>query len=282
MFKKAERIQKKLRLAISGVSGSGKTYSALAIASGLGSKVAVIDTEHGSASLYSEYFDFDCCILEQHHPNKYIEAINFAGHEGYEVIVIDSLSHAWLEMLNLVGGNFNNWAKIRPLERQLIESMLRSPADVLVTMRSKSDYVDSTGSNGKATKVKVGTKAVMAEGIEYEFDVAGTMDLNHILTIEKSRCSALQDTTWSNPGIDLAARLKLWLAEGNASVDQSVNEFKSAVESQPALFKEAYTSAGIEREAAIAILRRFGVDHPKFLTPAQFQDCIALIKESAA
>jgi RecA/RadA recombinase len=185
-------------------------------------------------------------------------------------------------MLNLVGGNFNNWAKIRPLERQLIDAMLRSPAHILVTMRSKADYVDGTGSNGKSTKVKVGTKAVMAEGIEYEFDIAGQMELSHILTIEKSRCKALQDTTWSNPGLELADQLKIWLAQGNAAVDQSVNEFKSAQELQPALFKEAYTSAGMEREAAIAILKRFGVDHPKFLSPEQFQDCIQLIKESAA
>lgn len=282
MFKKAERIKKPLRMAIYGVSGGGKTYSGLAIASGLGNKIAVIDTEHGSASLYSEYFDFDCCDLEQYHPNKYIEAINFASREGYEVIIIDSLSHAWLEMLNLVGGNFNNWAKIRPLERQLIDSMLRSPAHIIVTMRSKSDYVDGTGSNGKTQKIKVGTKAVMADGIEYEFDVTGTMDLNHILTIEKSRCKPLQDTTWSNPGLDFADQLKLWLSQGSAAVDQSVNEFKSAQESQPAQFKEAYTSAGMSRDDAIAILKRFGVDHPKFLNPQQFQDCIALIKESAA
>lgn len=300
MFQKAERVKKKLRMIISGVSGAGKTYSSLAIAEELAkgaqkvhldgdlpendSAIALIDTEHQSSSLYSDFFTFHSCQLgeERHHPDHYIEAIRYAGKAGYSVIVIDSLSHAWFKMLEMAGNNFNNWKNVNVHERNLIGAMLSSPAHIIATTRSKSDFVDGVGPNGKPTKVKQGMKAVMRDGIEYEFDIASTMDLDNTLTFEKSRCPALTNTSWHKPGAELAEQLKLWLAEGSEAVIQSVNEFKSAQDLQPSLFKEAYTSVGMSREDAIAILKRFDVDHPKFLSPQQFQDCINLIKESAA
>lgn len=295
MFKKAERSRKKLRFAINGPSGAGKTYSMLAIASELGQKIAVIDTEHGSSTLYAEYFDFDQCDLDQYHPNKYIEAIRYAGNAGYEVIVIDSLSHAWIEMLNMVGGNFNNWAKVRPLERSLIDCILASPAHVLVSMRSKSDYVDDI-KNGKATKVKVGTKAVMADGIEYEFDLAGEIDLGHVLMISKSRCKPLQDTTWSNPGKELADQLKQWLSEGAESIEVRPEQVKKAAPapvSQPektnprnqiaATFKEHYTSLGVSRDKAIEIMHSIdaNANHPADLEADELKECLDLITQES-
>lgn len=107
MFKKATKSQIKIRLALSGASGAGKTFSALSIASYLGKSIAVIDTEHGSASRYADKFSFDVCELENHHPFKYIEAIETAEQAGYEVIIIDSLSHAWFSELELAGKGFD-------------------------------------------------------------------------------------------------------------------------------------------------------------------------------
>jgi hypothetical protein len=282
MFQKAERIQKKLRLAITGLSGSGKTYSALALASHLGKKVAVIDTENNSSTLYAEYFDFDVCNLGQFHPNKYIEAITFAGDAGYDVIVVDSLSHVWNEILNIVGGNYNNWAKVRPLEDQLKQAMLRSPSHIIVTMREKADYVDGTSKTGKATKVKAGTKPVMSDGIEYEFDIAGQMDLSHTLSLTKSRCKALQDTTWTNPGKDLAEVMKEWLAQGNAAVDQSVNQLVTAKNEQSEGFKNACKLAGMTPIEAKTLLKRYGVSKAAELTAEQYQSVLELITESSA
>ena len=93
-FKKATKSQAKLRMAITGPSGSGKTYSALSIAAPLG-HAAVIDTECGSASKYADLFDFDVLELSEYHPRNYIEAIKAACAAGYDVLIIDSLSHAW-------------------------------------------------------------------------------------------------------------------------------------------------------------------------------------------
>lgn len=106
MFKKATKSQIKIRLALSGASGSGKTFSALAIAQHLGDNIALIDTEHGSASRYADRFTFDTCELNDHHPAKYIEAIKAAESASYEVIIIDSLSHAWFSELELAGKGF--------------------------------------------------------------------------------------------------------------------------------------------------------------------------------
>ena len=96
MFKKAERKRAKLRLALSGPSGSGKTYGALQIAKGLGGKIAVLDTERGSASLYSDTVDFDVVELgPPYEPERFIEVMDAAAKAGYEVLIIDSITHEW-------------------------------------------------------------------------------------------------------------------------------------------------------------------------------------------
>lgn len=220
MFNKATKEKAKLRLAIAGPSGSGKTYSALQLAKYLAptGKIALIDTEHSSASKYADLFEFDTCALEQFHPTKYIECIRAAGQAGYEVIIIDSLTHAWYAELEMAGGNFQNWAKVRPLERALIEAMLSSPAHIIGTMRSKTEYVVTQKTNKQGNMVsspeKVGTAPIQASGIEYEFDVAGEMALDNILTITKSRCPQLSSTTHLQPGKNLANTLLAWLDQG--------------------------------------------------------------------
>ena len=96
MFQKAVKYEAKLRLAIAGPSGAGKTYTALAVATSLGSRVALVDTEHGSASKYADLFDFDVMELAPpFHPDRFGDAISMAADEGYDVVVLDSVSHAW-------------------------------------------------------------------------------------------------------------------------------------------------------------------------------------------
>lgn len=215
MFKKATKASIKIRMAISGASGSGKTFSALNIASHLGKSIALIDTEHGSASRYADLFNFDCCELTNHHPAQYINAINAAEQENYEVIIIDSLSHAWFAELELAGKGFDGWKNVRPLERKLIDAMLSSTSHIICTMRSKTEWImeEYTAKDGKTKSApkKIGMAPVQASGIEYEFDVAGEMDYNHILSISKSRCPALTDRTFLNPGKDVADILLDWI-----------------------------------------------------------------------
>ncbi|MCP6761935.1 MAG: ATP-binding protein [Fischerella sp. CENA71] len=215
MFKKATKSQIRVRLSLSGAAGSGKTFSSLALASHLGKRIAVIDTERGSASRYADLFNFDVCELDQHHPSKYIEAIETAEYEGYEVIIIDSLTHAWyaeLELVDQAKNSFSAWKDVRPLERKLIDTIVKSNAHIIATMRSKTEW-DTTPVNGKMQPKKIGTAPIQTSGIEYEFDIAGELSADHILYISKSRCPSLQDTSWHKPGKDFAYQLRAWMGE---------------------------------------------------------------------
>jgi hypothetical protein len=215
MFKKATKSQIKIRLALSGAAGAGKTYSAVAVASHLGKKIAVIDTERGSASRYADLFNFDVCELAHHHPSKYIEAIETAEYEGYEVIIIDSLTHAWyaeLELVDQAKNSFSAWKDVRPLERKLIDTIVKSNAHIIATMRSKTEW-DTTSVNGKMQPKKIGTAPIQTSGIEYEFDIAGELSAEHTLYISKSRCPQIQDTSWTRPSKDFAYQLRIWMGE---------------------------------------------------------------------
>lgn len=225
MFTKASRKQKKLRMALAGPSGSGKTYTALTIAQALaaGGRVAVIDTERSSASIYSDRFGFDVCELGDFNPETYIKAIAEASEGGYAVLVIDSLSHAWvgqggvLDQVNKRGGNSftDGWGKIgTPLQNRLMDAILTAPMHVIATMRVKSEYVVEPNAQGKSVPRRVGLKEIQREGVEYEFDIVGTLDLSNTLTIEKTRMADLAGAIIDKPDGKIATRIDAWLNEG--------------------------------------------------------------------
>jgi hypothetical protein len=242
MFKKATRQAARLRLGLIGPAGSGKTYSALKIAHHLGGRIALIDTEHGSASKYAlpqggtpakDGFAFDVVEPETFSPQTYVEAIRMAGKSGYNILIIDSLSHAWigkggaLELVDRAaaksrGNSFAGWRHVTPLHNELVDTILASPCHVIATLRSKMEYVQERDERtGKMGVRKIGMQPIQRDGIEYEFDVVGDLDQQHILTITKSRCPHLSEQVIPKPGSGLAAMLKDWL-EG----DQRVAEGK--------------------------------------------------------
>jgi hypothetical protein len=285
MFKKATKTQSRLRLAISGTSGSGKTYSSLAIAQHLGKTIAVIDTERGSASKYAGIFSFDVCELTEFHPGRYVEAIRAADAAGYEVIVIDSLSHAWFAELDMAQGNFSNWAKVKPLERALIDAMLGSNAHIIGTMRSKTEWVMTPSKNKRGEDTlqptKVGMAPMQASGIEYEFDLAGEINLDHLLTISKSRCPSLSNTTHLNPGRDLAEQMLLWLSDGEAVTEET--PAPETPESKCERVKVAREAVGLGADSVrILIKSEFSKSHPKHLTSEECDRLVAIIESMPA
>lgn len=225
-FKKATKSRAKLRLALIGPSGSGKTYSSLAIASGLGDRIAVVDTEHGSASLYADEFGFDVLELTSFSPSSYVDAIKAAESAGYDVVVIDSLSHAWfgkdgaLEMVDAAQrrqktpNSYTAWRDVTPAHNHLVDAIIQSPCHIVATMRAKTDFVQEKDERGKTTIRKVGLAPIQRDGLDYEFTVVGDMDLDHVLTITKSRCKAIADKVIKFPGKDVAATLLAWLNDG--------------------------------------------------------------------
>jgi AAA domain len=215
-FQKAAKQDLHLRLAIHGPSGSGKTRSALEVARHLGENVALIDTEHRSACRYAHLINFDTQDLADFNPANYIRAIKEAP--GYDVLIIDSLSHAWGWELETVDKNFRNWSTVRPIERQLLQAILGFQGHIIVTMRSKTEWLlhDGTNKSGKATTIpkKVGTGPIQSKEIEYEFDLVLEMGMDHTGTVTKSRFDLLDQGEFSLPGKEFAEKALVALREG--------------------------------------------------------------------
>lgn len=235
-FTKAVKRQEKLRMAIDGPSGGGKTWTSLTIgtylADQVGGRIAVIDSERGSAKKYASDFDFDHLSLPDSNPHTYIGAIGVAAREAYSVLIVDSLSHAWEGTLELKddvakrsrsGNSFDAWREVTPVHNDLVDAMLRFPGHVIVTMRTKTAYVieEYEDANGrtKTKPVKLGLKPIQRDGVEYEFDVVGDIDIENTLVISKTRCSELAGAVIRRPGVDLAKTLMAWLDDGEAVVD---------------------------------------------------------------
>lgn len=194
-LRKSERKRAKIRLALQGPSGSGKTYSSLLISKGIAygdlSKVAVIDTENGSADLYAHLGEYNVLKLPQpYSPEKYIEAIDLCEKAGMEVIVIDSITHCWEFLLDyhssLTGNSFTNWAKVTPRQKLFVDRMLQSSCHIIATMRTKQDYVLNQ-KDGKYIPEKVGLKAVQRDGMDYEMTLVFDIDIKHNAVASKDR-----------------------------------------------------------------------------------------------
>lgn len=223
-FRKAQKVDSKLRMSISGPSGSGKTWTSLVLATALadGKPIAVIDTERGSASKYASDFGFDVMELDTFHPDKFIAGIREAQEAGYAVLVIDSLSHAWngtgglLEIVEAITkrssskNSFTAWSEATPIQNRLIDAITRSNMHIICTMRSKQEYALETV-NGKTVPKKVGMAPIQRADLEYEFDVAADMDHENTMIVQKSRCSALSGAVISKPDAKVAETLKAWL-----------------------------------------------------------------------
>ncbi len=237
-FKKATKKQAKLRLAFVGPAGSGKTYSALEVASHLGGRIAVLDTERGSASKYAGIFQFDALEPESFSPDTYVEAIKAAEGAGYDVLVIDSLSHAWmgkdgaLELVDQAakrsksGNSFAAWREVTPKHNALVDAMLGARLHIIATMRAKTEWVIVENDKGKKEPKKLGLAPIQRDGLEYEFDVVGDLDHDNSFVVSKSRCPALTGKVIHRPGTELAETLRAWLTDGE--------EAPPAAASQPA------------------------------------------------
>ncbi|MGK3981210.1 AAA family ATPase [Sorangium sp. So ce118] len=236
-FKKATKAQAKLRMAIHGPSGSGKTRSALEIARHIGTKIALLDTEQGSASKFAHLVEFDVEeIYGNYHPNRAIKGMDEAAAGGYDVLIIDSLSHFWngvggflelvdeeVKKMRARGGkadSFAAWKEIDPIYRRLIQAILSCPMHVIVTMRAKQEYIKEQDDRGKTTIRKVGMAPEMRDAAQYEFDVEGMLDIDHNLVIGKTRCDELDGKVFNKPGRDVAEILKRWLSDGVPAVQR--------------------------------------------------------------
>jgi hypothetical protein len=239
-FQKATKAQSKLRAAFFGPSGAGKTFSALRVASGMGKKIAVIDTERGSASKYSDRFDFDVLELPKKDIETYCEGIRAAGAAGYDVLIIDSLSHAWQELLEenervakakYKGNTWSAWSEGTPKQRKLIDTILDFPGHVIATMRSKTEWTQEKDDRGRNTPKRVGLAPEQGKGIEYEFDLLLEISTEHYAQVIKDRTGKFQDKAIEKPGEDFGVELATWLSSGVVNLAPLRDKIKVKIKS---------------------------------------------------
>lgn len=261
-FKPATRRAATLKIGIGGTAGAGKTYSALTLAKNLldtcgrradgRARIAVIDSERGSASLYADLVPFDANDLDETTPQAYMAALDEAAAAGYEVVIVDSWSHSWqttLENVDKMGGWVKAGKIVSPLLARLVNKLLAYPGHAIVTLRMKSDVViERDERTGKSVPKKVGMATVARDGMDFEFSVFAEVTTDGGLTISKTRCSALSDRAFVRADVPEVARiLREWLAGGapRSARDELADAIRFA-DTGPALLAVAQRIAALK------------------------------------
>lgn len=271
-FKRATRQAKFLREALIGPTGAGKTRTALEQAKAFG-RIALIDSEHGSATMYSDFVDFDHLELNSFAPERYIEAIEDAERGGYDVLIIDSLSHAWagkdgvLEFVDKKQGGgdankFRAWGQATPILNRLVEKLLTCKLHLIVTLRSKMTHVMETDDKGKTIVKKIGLQPVMRDGIEFEFDVICDIDQDHTLKVTKTRIDEIDGLCIEKANEAFGQKLKAWLDAGGTPRSEPLTTKPEAAKDPSAKAKLPADPETVTKMAVSAELVRLGVLKP--------------------
>jgi hypothetical protein len=235
LFQKAERSQAKARIALISPAGRGKTHSALLLASGLTSngRIALIDTENGSSRKETGKDNippFDIAIM--HAPftvEKYITAIHEAEESGFDVLIIDSLSHSWAGTGGLLDqhakktendpkhNSYTSWLTVTPKANELVDAILQSPIHIIATMRSKTDYALENG-----TVLKLGMAPIARADMDYEFDIVFDIGSAHTADCSKDRLGLFNGNI-DKINKDTGEKIKKWLSEGDPIKEMASN-----------------------------------------------------------
>ena len=193
VVRKAKREKIFTKVALIGPSGSGKSYGALRLATGMAreikketgkdASILVANTESKRGNYYANEFDYDIVDIDApHNPEKYVDVINFAVEQGYAILIIDSSSHEWegkggcLELQQQAGGTYQSWAKVTPRHQKFINAIADSPIHIIATMRGKDQYEMNKDEKGRTQVQKLGVGAKQREGFEYEFTCSFLID----------------------------------------------------------------------------------------------------------
>jgi hypothetical protein len=233
---KAQRKQAKIKLALSGPSGSGKSVSSLLLASGMAdwSKIAVIDTENHSADLYAHLGNYNVLQLSKPFtPERYIKAIEVCENASMDVIILDSITHEWdgsggiLDLHgNMPGNSFTNWAKMTPRHNAFVQKILDANAHIIATIRTKTDYA-MVEKNGKYSVEKLGLKGITRDGMDYEFTIVFDLDIKHHATASKDRTGLFMDKPEGIITPEYGKRILKWCNEGT-SLDEVIKQIQLA------------------------------------------------------
>lgn len=259
-LRQSERKRAKIKMALQGSAGSGKTYSSLLLAKGLTNgeltKVAIIDTENGSADLYAHLGQYNVLSLTPPFtPEKYIEAIDVCLKANMNVIILDSISQVWDELLDfhskLAGNSFTNWGKVTPRQKAFVDKILQADAHIIATMRTKQDYVLNQ-KNGKYIPEKVGLKAVQRDGVDYEFTLVFDIDSKHFAVASKDRTNLFSGKPEFTINSATGKKILDWCNNGE-TVDDIRAKIKNCkgIEQLRLLYKHYYRIKDLEEDFRI-------------------------------
>lgn len=283
-FQKAIKSKVPLWLILEGGTGSGKTMSALRLASGISDKIAVIDTERSSSSLYADRFNFDVQENHEWSLESYKKMAKEAADAGYEVLIIDSISHAWKKLTEEMdeiasakyrGNTMMAWTKVgKPKWNKFIDDIFSLGIHVIVTSRVKMGYDTEKDENGKTKMVQTGLEAQVEKDFDYEFTLVMRMNQDHIGLVIKDRTGRYQDKSFRNPGEELGKELLDWLNSGEA-VQKPIEQPKAITPTTPPIDQS-------ERDAKMSqiidLMGKLGWDGNKLK-----EECIKLVgKENSS
>lgn len=234
-FKKAAKKEVKLTMGISGPAGAGKTLSALRIARGLvgpHGKIALIDTEGAKANAYADVIENGYDIAQFESPfelDKLEDTLDEAVEAGYQVVVVDSLSHFYAgeggilqqvedESVRNGGNGMKAWAYVTPKVNRFLEKLKAMPIHVIVTLRSKTTYEISRNDKGKVSVQKLGLAPIWkGDSIDFEMDHMLKMTTDHRAIVDKTRLIGLTDKIFDKPDEKLGKQIKEYLSGGIVS-----------------------------------------------------------------
>ena len=300
-FKKAVREDVWLKIGISGTSGSGKTYSALRVATGLaakcGSDIAFISTEKSRTLYYADRFNYDVLELEEYTPEDYINAINEAVRAGYKIIIIDSLSHGW-QALNdmhqkMSGNSFQNWGKLKPRWQNLMRTILQCPANVFVLSRAKTEW-SMEDKNGRSVPTKVGLGTEGDKQQDYEYTISFMLQQGtHVASVDNGgkdntglydgRYDVLTEKDgeklyeWANSG---AVPSKLSIATMEAAIEAPLDAEDELKAIKKEIIDLCGKLGGTKNETLMATLKTYTANgNPNAIKSIdKAKDCLAAIK----
>lgn len=285
-FTKATKEKAKLRLALSGPAGSGKTYSALEIARALvgpSGKIALVDTEHESASKYADIHEFErITITENYHPDQVRQAIQAAKDQGFDILIFDTFTFFWngpggfLELVdeevkrqkskNQKPDSHSAWKAVDPVYKNMIQAILTAPIHIIVTLRAKTE-TERQEVNGKTRIVKLGMAPEMRDNFQYEMDIEGMLDMDNCLVVGKTRCPAVKGKVYERPGENFVKPIKEWLEAGVEGIDRWTAPPSAPAEAPPvAAMKRAEVgrvAAPAADVQALALVKRAVVEELK-------------------
>ena len=268
-FQKAKKEKIYLKVLLAGASGSGKSYSALKLATGIankmGGRIAAIDTEAGRIRYYANEFDFDDLQLsEPYTPEKYIDAITQAVDGGYSVLIIDSITHEWnyiLDQVDKIPGtnSYTKWGKLTPRHNKFTEKMIQSPINIIATVRGKDAYVLEQDKNGKQVPKKVGLGYTQRDGLEYEYTVTFNIDqTNHVATAQKDNTHLFENKYEMLTEKDGEA-LYEWANSGEERVPTLEEKLKPL---QKQVTDVAVKKGGSKNPSVVEVLKKYGIINP--------------------